>query len=271
MFKKVFYVSGSKKVTEALTELGFSYNEALKMLRLKDVRVNGVKVNKDMLLSEKDEVTIFYQEGPKFCDTVFDGIEVLIVSKKVGIETEELAKLLNVFPVHRLDRNTEGLLIFTKTISTQKLLEKAFKNHLVRKFYLAEVVGSFEADKLFTAYLVKDAERSLVKVYDKKVEGSKKIETKITTLKHSKESSLLKVEIIGGKTHQIRAHLAHLGHAIIGDGKYGRREDYKKFKCKYQRLFAYKLCFGDVGIEELNGREFKLLPDSIKDSGVVVE
>ena len=271
MFKKVFNVSVSKKVTEALTELGFSYNEALKMLRLKDVRVNGVKINKDQTVSEEDEITIFYQEEPKFYEMVFDGKDVLIVSKKAGIETEELAKLLKVYPVHRLDRNTEGLTVFAKTIDAQKLLERAFKNHTVRKFYLAEVVGSLRVDNLFTAYLVKDAERSLVKVFDKKVANSKKIETKITTLKQTQESSLLKVEIIGGKTHQIRAHLAHLGHAIIGDGKYGKREDCKKFKCKHQKLFAYKLTFGDIGIDEIDGREFKVVPDFVKELNIVVD
>ena len=88
--------------------------------------------------------------------------------------------------------------------------------------------------------------------------------TKIKTLKSNKESSLLEVEIIGGKTHQIRAHLAYLGHAIIGDGKYGRREDLKRFKEKRQKLFAYKLVFKNVGIEGINNREFKIYPKWLK-------
>ena len=110
----------------------------------------------------------------------------------------------------------------------------------------------------------------MVKIYDKKRENSKKIETKISTLKHSPTSSLLKVEIIGGKTHQIRAHLAHLGHAIIGDGKYGKREDYKRFKCKHQKLFAYKLIFGNVGLIELDSKEFKEIPDFVKDLKIML-
>lgn len=271
MNKKDFRVDSAKMVIDAVMEHGFSYNDVLKMLRLKDIRVNGVKISQNQMVTEKDVITIFYREEPKFFDVVFDGEETLIVCKKAGIETEGLAKRLNLYPVHRLDRNTEGLVIFAKTTIAQKLLEKAFKSHLVRKFYLTEVVGEFEVyDKLFTAYLVKDAERSLVKIYDKKRENSKKIETKISTLKHSPTSSLLKVEIIGGKTHQIRAHLAHLGHAIIGDGKYGKREDYKRFKCKHQKLFAYKLIFGNVGIAELDGKEFKVIPDFVKDLKIML-
>ena len=88
----------------------------------------------------------------------------------------------------------------------------------------------------------------------------KKIQTRVETLKAGKESSLLKVEIISGKTHQIRAHLAHLGHAIIGDGKYARREDFQRFKEKHQKLFAYSLAFKDVGIEEIDNKTFQKYP-----------
>ena len=118
----------------------------------------------------------------------------------------------------------------------------------------------FSKNKLFTAYLVKDTEKSVVKIYDKNVAGSQKIQTRVETLKAKKESSLLKVEIISGKTHQIRAHLAHLGHAIIGDGKYGKREDFQRFKEKHQKLFAYSLHFKDVGIEELDNQTFQKYP-----------
>ena len=122
------------------------------------------------------------------------------------------------------------------------------------------MVGRFETNKLYTAYLVKDSENSLVKIFPNEVKNSVKIETKIRTLKSNSESSLLEVEIIGGKTHQIRAHLSFLNHAIIGDGKYGKREDLKRFKEKKQKLFAYKLIFGNVGIDGLNNKEFQILP-----------
>ena len=260
MVKKEYMVEKEGRISSILCEKGFSYNEVLKMLRLKDVRVNDKKVSGDSLVFAGDRLTVFCKSEPKFFESVFDGEEVLLVYKFAGIETETLGEMLGVFAVHRLDRNTEGLVVFAKNESAKKKLDVAFKERRVKKFYLAEVAGDFIANALFKAYLKKDAEKALVKIYDKKVPFSKEIETEIETLKHSKESSLLKVQIIGGKTHQIRAHLAFLGHPIIGDGKYGRREEYKKFNFKHQRLFAYKIAFEDVGITELNGREFTKIP-----------
>ena len=259
------------KLVEFLLDNHFSYNEVLKMLRKKDVRVNGVKVGGDVMLSAGDAVCVYFKEKKKLYDIIYDGETCAVVYKYPSIETVELAKLLNMIAVHRLDRNTEGLVVFARTVEAQERLENAFKKHLVNKFYLAEVVGYFDVDKLYTAYLVKDAKRSLVKIFDKCVSGSKKIETKMTTLKASKASSLLKVQIIGGKTHQIRAHLAHLGHAIVGDGKYGRREDYQKFKAKHQMLFAYKLEFQKIGLEELDGKTFIVLPSFAKEMGLKLD
>lgn len=271
MNREEWKVSKPVKLVEFLLDNHFSYNEVLKMLRKKDVRVNDVKVGDDVMLSGGDVVCAYFKERKKLYDLVYDGETYAVVYKYPGIETEELAKLLNLIAVHRLDRNTEGLVIFAKNVETQEKLENAFKKHLVNKFYLAEVVGYFDVDKLYMAYLVKDAERSLVKILDKFVPGSKKIETKISTIKAMKESSLLKVQIIGGKTHQIRAHLAHLGHAIVGDGKYGRREDYQKFKAKHQMLFAYKLEFEKIGLEELDSKSFMALPSFAKEMGLKLD
>lgn len=261
MIKKEFEVKKAKKLLDVLVDNSFSYSVAQKMLRNKDVRLNG-KVCKENVKTELgDIVTCYFKEDVKPYEVIYEDNDCVIVNKYSGIEVENgLDKLLKAYPVHRLDRNTEGLLILAKTVDAKKKLEKAFKNHLIRKFYLTEVVGKFETNKLYAAYLVKDSENSLVKIFPNEVKNSVKIETKIRTLKSNSESSLLEVEIIGGKTHQIRAHLAFLNHAIIGDGKYGKREDLKRFKEKKQKLFAYKLIFGDVGIDGLNNKEFQILP-----------
>ena len=267
MIKKDIVVSKGKKLLDVIVDNNFSYATARKALRNKDIKVNGKACKENVKVEEGDVVTIYFKEDAQIkpYEIVFEDDDVVIVNKFSGVEVENgIDKLLNAYAVHRLDRNTEGLLVLAKTVEAKKLLEKAFKQHLIRKFYLAEVVGEFEVNKLFTAYLEKDSEKALVKVLPKKTENSVKIETYIKSVKVGKESSLVEVEIIGGKTHQIRAHLAYLGHAIIGDGKYGKREDYKKFKENKQKLFAYKLVFGNVGIAGLDGKEFKILPKWLK-------
>ena len=265
MNKKDIVVDKSKKLLEIITDAGFSYSRANKMLRNKDVRLNGKVCKENVKVELGNVVTIFFKDEAKKYEIVFENLDCLIINKFSNTEVnEEFSKTLGVFLVHRLDRNTEGLLVLAKNENAKIKLENAFKNHLVRKFYLAEVVGRMEVDKMFSAYLIKDSEKSIVKIYPNKVKNSVLIQTKIKTLKANDESSLLEVEIISGKTHQIRAHLAFLGHAIIGDGKYGKREDLKKFKLSKQCLFAYKLIFGQVGLQDLDGKEFKILPDFVK-------
>lgn len=264
MFKKEILVDKAKKLLETLSDNGFSYSLANKILRNKDVRVNGKVCKENVKLDVGDKITVFYKEEIKKFDVVFESENVLIINKYANFSVDDVEKETGAILVHRLDRNTEGLMILAKTLDAKQKLESAFKNHKVRKFYLCEVVGLFQTDLLFTAYLVKDAEKSFVKIYDKMVKGAVKIETHIKTLKAGRESSVLSVEIISGKTHQIRAHLAHLGHAIIGDGKYGRREDYQKFKEKHQKLFAYSLEFQEVGIAEIDNKTFKIFPKWVK-------
>ena len=101
-------------------------------------------------------------------------------------------------------------------------------------------------------------------IFDKKKNGAVKIQTKIQTIKSGRESSLLKIELLTGKTHQIRAHLAFLGHPIIGDGKYGKNVDNKKFGQKWQKLACFLLKFDEVGVESLNYKQFKKLPAWLK-------
>ncbi len=268
MNKKEIIVEKNKKLVSLLQDFGFSFADVSKMLRNKDVRVDG-KVEKNNVQVEAGSVVSFFYSDEmldKKFDIVFENDNVLLVYKKAGIETAGENGLESVLKgciaVHRLDRNTEGLVVFAKSAETEERLLAGFKNKTIHKFYVAEVVGNLNCGgKVFDAYLQKDSESSFVKIFDKKKPDCVKIQTKITTIKAGTESSLVEIELLTGKTHQIRAHLAHLGYPIIGDGKYGKNEDNKRFGQYRQKLACFKLCFDDVGIEKLNGKTFTKKPN----------
>lgn len=267
MLKKEFIVKKSKKIIDLLQDFGFSYVDSNKILRAKDVKVNGKAIKNNILTCEGDQITVFYlpEMLKKKYETVFETENVLIVWKNAGIETageQGLEALLGVIAVHRLDRNTEGLVVFAKNQQTAEKLEKAFKTDRVHKNYLAEVVGEcLLVPKIYEAYLLKDENVSLVKIFDKPVEGAVKIKTRVEPIQVGKQTSVLKIGLLTGKTHQIRAHLAHLGYPIVGDGKYGIGEINKKFKQKTQKLACFSLKFDFLGVEELDGKQFEKCPD----------
>ena len=235
------------------------------LLRAKDIKVNGVRVGRDMPLKAGDEV-IYYttpkQEGLKSHEVVFEDENILIADKFDGVETSALLCELQAggeyYAVHRLDRNTKGLIVFAKNKGAEEELLSAFKERRVEKTYLARCKNSFKADSaVLTAYLKKDAESSTVKVFDKEVKGSVKIVTEYRVLERCGGTALVEVILHTGKTHQIRAHTAHIGCPVLGDEKYGDGALNKKYGAKRQCLVSYKLGFNLAGgLEYLNGKEF---------------
>lgn len=203
---------------------------------------------------------------------IYEDDNILIVFKPTDIEvitsnsSPSLTSILSeqydfVEPCHRLDRNTIGLVLFAKNANSLKILLEKFKNKEINKYYKCLVYGiPKKSSATLEAYLFKDNKKSLVYISDTPKKGYSKIVTSFEVLKTNKieNTSTLEVQLHTGKTHQIRAHLSHIGLPIIGDGKYGNYEINRKFKKTTQELCAYKLCFAfktdSNCLEYLNGR-----------------
>jgi 23S rRNA pseudouridine955/2504/2580 synthase len=169
---------------------------------------------------------------------------------------------------NRIDRNTGGIVIAAKNAEALREMNEKIREDQLRKFYYCAVHGTMprREDTLY-GYLVKDSRNNMVTVSDRKMPGGKEIITKYRVCRVRDGNSLLEVELVTGRTHQIRAHLSHIGHPLLGDGKYGVNREEKRQGYKYQALYAWRLQFnfpdesGLLGY--LNGREVRLDPSDI--------
>ena len=236
-----------------------------RLLKDKEIKVNGKKVSSDVWLQEGDVVCYYLtpkQEKMMAFYPVYEDDQICIVDKESGVNSEAVyAALLRIGEysfIHRLDRNTKGLLVFAKTAAAEQELLSAFRAHAIEKTYHAICVGVPEEERaMLTAYLRKDSGKALAYVFDTSVSGAEKIVTEYCTLATEKGCSKLKIRLHTGKTHQIRAHMAHIGCPVLGDMKYGDTVKNKEYGAARQYLVAKQLTFHFVGrLSYLNEQTF---------------
>ncbi len=244
---------------------------------------------KDEFFDEPQYDTYDFLKAPTKLDIVYEDENIILLNKPTGLlchpdENYHFDSLLarlqhylyekkeynpkdeNSFApalANRIDRNTGGIVIAAKNSESLRILNQKIKDRELKKIYLCVVHGILKKKKAtMTDYLEKNEKQNRVYISSKPTPNSKTIKTKYKVLKEADNMSLVEVELLTGRTHQIRAHMAYIGHPLVGDGKYGTNKQNKDTALKWQALCSYKLEFAfetDGGmLEYLNGKAFEI-------------
>lgn len=213
----------------------------------------------NIILCDKKAGILSHPDDNEYIDTLIGRIKRYLYEKGEYNPDDEHSFVPSL--VNRIDRNTGGVVIAAKNAETLRILNQKMKDRELHKYYLCIVHGELKNKSgILEGYLIKDEGKNKVSVQKNKTENSKEIRTKYQVIDTDGELSLVEVELLTGRTHQIRAHFASIGHSLLGDGKYGTNAQNKKYGYKKQFLYSYKLVFDfttDAGIlEYLNHKEF---------------
>ncbi len=285
---------------------GFLY----KMMRKKNIVLNGKKCDGSEKLSEGDEIKLFLADETieKFSEVkvqkvkktklhiIYEDDHVLLINKPSGMlsqkakeQDESLVEYLIDYLLdsgkltkedlrsfrpsvcNRLDRNTSGLVAAGCSLAGLQKLSAMFKDRSLHKYYLCVVSGSVREKKRIEGFLKKDEKTNQVTISQKELPDSAPICTEYEPLMETGTYTLLKVTLITGRTHQIRAHLASIGHPIVGDAKYGNtrvnEEAKRQYHIRSQMLHSWKLVFPQMEepLAHLSGKSFTApLPGEFK-------
>jgi len=219
--------------------------------------------DKNLLILEKWPGVLVHSNGEGDEPTLTDYVLTYLFDK--GDYDPEKEVTFTPAPCNRLDRNTSGIVMFGKNFEAIKLLNEMIRKRSIQKYYVALVKGRIK-EGIYEGYIYKNEDTNISKVFDKEMPDTKKIAMDVKNIQSCGSFSLIEIDLLTGRSHQLRAHLSHLGNAIVGDSKYGDKQLNSFFNNKYgldyQFLYAYKMIFKDCP-DKLSYLENKTIAESL--------